>query len=255
MTLTQTLGSTVFGLITQLSLCHLALAAESDIPLDQVYIKNFTASGSGCRAGTFEKNLSPDKKAFTMTYSNFIAQISPWTAPSEARKNCSITLTLNIPAGFQYTVGTFNYRGAMDLDENVRANFNTVYFFEGVGETGNFTKVETGPLTKDFVYSDKVGITSAYVPSTWSPCTTQRALIINPTISLVRLAGANPNAESLITNDSTDGEIVQEFGLAYRRCGESTVPNPTPYPTPEPTPDPTPEPTPNPDPQPTPDWD
>ncbi|RYZ50055.1 MAG: DUF4360 domain-containing protein, partial [Proteobacteria bacterium] len=172
-------------------------SAQAKIPLEQVYIKNFTASGSGCTAGSFEKNLSDDKRAFTMTYSRFVAEIAPWIAPSEARKNCSITLTLNIPAGFQYTVGTFNYRGFMDLAPQVKADFKTIYFFEGVGETGNFTKTEFGPLEKDFVYTDTVGVTSAYLPETWSPCSTERALIINPTISLTRLDGAAADVQSV----------------------------------------------------------
>lgn len=219
-------------------------AMPKEIPLDQIYIKDFTASGSGCAAGTFEKNLSPDKKAFTITYSDFYAEIGPNSSPANMRKNCAVTLNLNIPAGYQYTVGKFNYRGFISVDPLVRAEMKTLYFFQGNGGQGEYTRTQDGPFNDTFVYEDLVGLSTNYVPETWSPCNVQRALTLNPTISLSKLPGAPFNAAGTITNDSIDGELTQEFGIAYRRCGETTPPvdngggtdpNPDPNPNPNPT--------------------
>lgn len=199
-----------------------------EMPLDQVYIKNFSASGTGCTPGTFERNLSPDKKAFTITYSQFDAEIGPGVDPGRSRKNCSITLNLNVPAGYQYTVGKFNYRGYIAVDPGIRAEMKTLYFFQGNGLQGTYNRTQDGPFDNEFVFQDVVGFTTNYVPETWSPCNVERAMTLNPTISLSRLPGASPNAAGAIATDSTDGELFQEFGLAYRRCGETTPPATTP---------------------------
>ncbi len=215
------------------------IARADDQPdLNQIYIKSINAIGSGCSdASTYSINLSPDRRAFTLAFSEFVAEIGPGLPLSEARKNCSITLTLNIPAGFQYSIGSFNYRGFMDLGDKVRADHTTEYFFQGTGETGRFQATATGPLTKDFVYTDKVGLSSVYIPDTWSPCNVDRALTINPSIRLTKLSGAAADVQGLITNDTVDGELTQLFGLVYRKCGQ-TPPTPTPDPQPDPMPTP-----------------
>lgn len=195
-----------------------AVAQDAPSP-NEVFIKNINASGSGCKdASTYAVNLSDDRKAFTVTFSEFIASIGPGVPLIESRKNCSITLTLNIPNGWQYSIGTFNYRGFMDLGQRIRAEHSTSYFFQGAGKTGTFAAVETGPLAKDFVYTDKIGLTTVYIPDTWSPCNLQRALTLNPSVRLSKLAGAAADAEGIISNDSVDGELKQTFGLVWRKC-------------------------------------
>lgn len=212
---------------------HAAMAQETPDP-SQVYIKNIGVMGTGCKAGTFNTNLSSDRRAFSVTFSEFIAQLAPGLSPAEARKNCSITLTLNVPAGWQYSVGSFNYRGFMDVASNVLAEHSTSYFFQGTGQTGSFLAQEYGPIAKDFIYTDKVGLTSVYLPDTWSPCNVERALTINPSVRLVKQANYDQYSESIITNDSADGEITQIFGLTWRRCGQDSNPNPNPNPEPGP---------------------
>lgn len=202
--------------------------SQSLAPSEQVFIKEVNTIGSGCRPESFALNLSSDKRAFTLTFSEFVAEIGPGIEPSQAYKNCAVTLRLSVPSGWQYSIGTFNYRGFMDLAPQVRAEHSTSYFFQGTGQTGSFTAYENGPLEKSFVYTDKVGLASAYIPDTWSPCNAERALTFNPTIRLKLLEGASPDAQSFITNDSVDGEIVQQFGLIWRQCGGSQPPVVTP---------------------------
>lgn len=212
---------------------QLGMSQEAPNP-SQVYIKTIGAMGTGCKQGTFATNLSDDRKAFTVNFSDFIAYMAPGASIAEARKNCSITLTLNVPAGWQYSVGSFNYRGYMDVAPKVLAEHSTSYFFQGTGQTGSFVAREQGPITKDFVYTDRIGLTSVYIPDTWSPCNVERALTINPSIRLTKQAGYDQNSESIITNDSADGEITQVFGLSWRKCGQTSTPRPDPQPNPNP---------------------
>jgi hypothetical protein len=188
--------------------------------LEGVTIQSINALGSGCKdPSTYAVNLSDDKKAFTLSFSEFIAEVGPGIPLVESRKNCSIVLDLKIPAGWQYTIGTFNYRGFMDLGPKVKAEHTTTYYFQGQGKTGSFTAVEIGPQAKDFVYTDKVGLQTAYIPDVWSPCSSaSRALTINPSVRVSKAQGASSSAQGIITNDSVDGELTQVFGLQWRRC-------------------------------------
>jgi len=190
------------------------------VPSEPVSIKKIVVNGSGCPLGTVAQNISEDKQAFTLTFSEFVAETGPGLSPTIARKNCVVTATLQVPTGWQYSIGSFNYRGFMGLDQGIRATHSTSYFFEGVGKQGTFAAVKDGPLQEDFVFTDKIGLTSVFIPDTWSDCNVERALNINTSI---RVANVNPrlykNAQGLITNDSIDGQIKQVFGLTWRRCG------------------------------------
>src|SRR5690349_18333294 len=82
----------VFALSSQAFVSQIARSAEGP-NLSEVYIKSISAAGTGCAdQSTFSTNLSDDRKAFTLTFSEFIAEIGPGIPLSSARKNCSITL-------------------------------------------------------------------------------------------------------------------------------------------------------------------
>ncbi|MBC7661609.1 MAG: DUF4360 domain-containing protein [Chitinophagaceae bacterium] len=197
-----------------------ASAAFADGPIPgTVQITHLTAAGTGCPdPSTYSTNISPDAQAFTVTFSEFVAEVGPGLPLTASRKNCSLTVDLKVPAGWQYSVATFNYRGFMDLGDRVQAEHTTDYFFQGQSTPGKFKAVVTGPVSKDFVYTDKIGLTSVYMPSVWSPCNVQRALTINPSVRVTKLQGASRDAQGIITNDSVDGELKQVFGLAWRHC-------------------------------------
>lgn len=194
--------------------------ADILVPAEPVTIKSIKLNGTGCPMGSVAQNISEDKQAFTLTFSEFVAETGPGLSPSNARKNCVVTATLNVPVGWQYSIGSFYYRGYMGLDEGIVATHSTTYFFEGQGRTGRFQSTKEGPLAEDFIFTDKIGLSSAVMPDTWSDCSKQRALNINTSIRVSNVDSASyPNAQGLITNDSIDGEIKQVFGLTWRRCG------------------------------------
>ncbi|HYX37496.1 MAG TPA: DUF4360 domain-containing protein [Oligoflexus sp.] len=193
--------------------------ADGLVPAEPVTIKSIQVNGTGCPLGTVAQNISEDNQAFTLTFSEFVAETGPGLSPTSSRKNCVVTATLKVPVGWQYSIGSFFYRGYMGLDEGIRATHSTSYFFEGQGKTGTFASVKEGPLAQDFVFTDKIGLSSAIMPDTWSECTKERALNINTSIRVSNVnANSYPNAQGLITNDSIDGEIKQVFGLTWRRC-------------------------------------
>lgn len=200
-----------------------ALASEAPAP-GSVKIKNISAIGSGCKtADSYATNISEDGLAFTITFSEFAAQLGDGISMLENRKNCSVTLDLQVPNGWQFSVATFNYRGYLDMTAGVQAAHTTTYFFQGADgrrpeNTGRFERVQNGPAAGEFVLTDKIGLTSVYIPKTWSPCNVQRALTLNPSISLRKLKSTSKGESAVMVNDSIDGEIKQEFGLVWRKC-------------------------------------
>lgn len=211
----------VFGSIVKFVAPLLVLAAVAKaedrppVPSEVITIKKIQYNGTGCPLGTVAKNVSEDKTAFTLTFSEFVAESGPNISLSAGRKNCVATVVLNVPGGWQFSIADFYYRGFIALDLGVSAEHSASYFFEGQGQTGKFAATKTGPFDNDYVFHDQVGLGS----QVWSPCGVERALNINASI---RVANTNttkyPSARGLITNDSIDGQITQIWGITWRRC-------------------------------------
>jgi len=200
-------------------LLMIATAAKAEdrlpVPSEVITIKKIQYNGTGCPLGTVAKNVSEDKTAFTLTFSEFVAEAGPGISLASGRKNCIATLVLSVPGGWQFSIADFYYRGFMALDQGITAEHSSDYSFEGQGTTGRFASTEAGPYESDFVYHDQVGLGSIV----WSPCGIERALNIN---TKIRVANSNtskyPGARGLITNDSIDGQITQIWGITWRRC-------------------------------------
>lgn len=185
------------------------------VPSEPITIQKITYNGTGCPLGTVAQNVSEDKQAFTLTFSEFVVEAGPNITLAAGRKNCIATLSLSIPSGWQYSVANFFYRGFLQLDDGVKSEHSVDYSFEGQGKTARFASNASGPFQDDYVYSDTVGIES----NVWSPCGVTRALNLN---TKIRVANSNtatyPNARGFMTNDSIDGQITQIFGLTWRKC-------------------------------------
>ena len=107
-------------------------------------------NGSGCPIGTVAENVAPAKDAFTLTFSEYIAEAGPGFSPRDGRKNCQLTLTLKVPSGWQYSIGDFDYRGFVALDQGMRAQYRTSYYFQGDANTSNFNNDIWGEKFDDF---------------------------------------------------------------------------------------------------------
>lgn len=77
-----------------------AAAAPSPLPVDKMVIDVVAANGLGCRLGTADVIVSPDNKAFTVTYSEFTAQVGVGAKPLDFRRNCQLALNVDVPRGF-----------------------------------------------------------------------------------------------------------------------------------------------------------
>lgn len=193
------------------------LGQTVDVPNPNgAYFASVTANGSGCLPGTWEAAISPDGKAFTVTFSAYEAVVEPGKAFDI--KDCNLGIDLRSPQGLSFSIGSFYYQGYTILDKaGMTATQTAKYYFQGnpVPAKENRSAL-AGPFDDSYLFSDQIGI----VDLVWSPCGATRRLN-----ALTRLMVRNNSRKtgSGYTNtaavDATvDTKIRFVFGLNWRTC-------------------------------------
>lgn len=140
-------------------------------------------SGSGCPVGSAAVSVSPDGKKTSVLFDQFTVRNS--------RKNCGFAVPVTVPAGFQISLFTIDYRGY--VAPNTKGRLSTDYFFAGQ-KTRSTVKVIDGE--KDYSLRDDVRAV------TWSACGAEDNMRLN-----LAASGAGD-----ATVDSTD---IASYGLLY----------------------------------------
>ncbi|MGX6607316.1 DUF4360 domain-containing protein [Micromonosporaceae bacterium Da 78-11] len=190
-----------------------ASASFKVLPDDKMVIDVVAANGSGCPANTADVTVSPDNKAFTVTYSEFTAQTGAGALPTDFRKNCQLALNVHVPQGYTYAIASADYRGFTHLERGASGTQSANYYFQGERQSTRIKHDFTGPADGDWQRSDKVGIASL----SFLRCGERRFLNVNTELRVSR-GSSNPNANSMLTMDSTDGNIDTVYHFAWKKC-------------------------------------
>ncbi|MFC0431845.1 DUF4360 domain-containing protein [Kutzneria buriramensis] len=189
-------------MLTALSVAVLALATVT--PPGPVTIDLVSATGTGCQSGTTAVSISPDKQAFTVTYSDFTVQGHGQTA----HKDCTLTVQVNPPAGFTYGIDETDFRGFAHLDAGARGVVTSTYHFTGL-PTRHATQTFAGPVDDDWQFTDMPDAGSVV----HGPCKEHKPLTITADLKL-----DGQSAASFMTMDSTDGEVSLRYHLSWLQC-------------------------------------
>ncbi|WP_341720081.1 DUF4360 domain-containing protein [Micromonospora sp. FIMYZ51] len=207
-------GAVVLALLAP-SLTAGAPASASPImnnpPPDQVVIDLVAMAGSGCRPGTADVAVSPDNKAFTTIYSDYLVQAGPGISVTEGRRNCQLNVLVHVPNGYTFAIVKVDYRGYGLLNRGAVANQLANYYFQGMTQTTTTNHRIAAPLDDNWLITDEVPIASAV----WHPCGEVRNLNINTEL---RLSRGTSTGTSFLTMDSTDGSITTMYHLAWAAC-------------------------------------
>ncbi|WP_042364768.1 DUF4360 domain-containing protein [Streptacidiphilus neutrinimicus] len=171
------------------------------------------ANGSGCPSGTTAATVSPDATAFTVTYSNYLAQAGGNSLPTDFRKNCQLVVQINAPQGFTYAIAEADYRGYAYLAPGASGIEAANYYFQGQAQTGTLSHAFNGAMSDDWQATDTASVASLV----WAPCGETRDLNINTQL-LVRAGSQSPGQTSFMTMDSTDGSLTTIYHLAWEQC-------------------------------------
>jgi hypothetical protein len=188
------------------------LTISADMPSEKITINVATVLGTGCPAGTAAVAVSPDNTAFTVSYSQYVAEVGPGVAATAARKNCQINLKVNVPQGFTYAIVKTDYRGYINLAKGATGVERASYYFQGMSATGAIQHNMVGPMDGNWQFTDEVGIAAMI----WHPCGEQRNLNINTELRVAK--GSSGTASSFAVMDSTDGSLATIYHFGWRRC-------------------------------------
>jgi hypothetical protein len=182
-------------------------------PPAPIVIDGVTANGTGCPTGTAAVSVSPDGTAFTVTYSNYLAQVGPGTAPADSSKNCRLDLTVRVPNGLTYAVASAGYQGFASVAPGASGTLRAGYHFQGDLRTTHSTHRFAGGFTNNWQATDTVNVHAL----AFAPCGEQRDFTIDTELR-VDPGTSNPGATSFLEMDSTDGSIKTVYRLALKQC-------------------------------------
>ncbi|MEU6237150.1 DUF4360 domain-containing protein [Kitasatospora sp. NPDC047058] len=183
-------------------------------PPDKIVIDVATVNGSGCRPGTAAIAVSPDNTAFTVTYSEYLAQVGVGSKPTDFRKNCQLNLNVHVPQGFTYAIASADYRGFAHLEKGATAIQKASYYFQGSPQTAASTHQFAGEIDNSWQVTDTVSVAALV----WSPCGELRNFNINTELRVGAGTSDPTRTTSFMTMDSTDGSINTVYHLAWKHC-------------------------------------
>ncbi|UOF01299.1 DUF4360 domain-containing protein [Bdellovibrio reynosensis] len=228
--------------IAQLSFATLMFAglnANAQTP-PGVRVQSLQALGSGCPAGSYSANISPDGQSFSLLLDNYVASSTMQNPIS--RLMCELRVNFHVPRGWSFAVVSADYRGYAYAEAGTYAVHQALYSFDGSkprnerpgyenGSTYNFRQQEfRGPYNDNYYIRHDIDPRLAH----WSPCRNDDTQTLFLTTFLM---SRNLNLSSLvqaqITLDSVDGRVQsQNYRFAWKRCtpgnGGGYNPNPGP---------------------------
>lgn len=189
----------------------LTLTAISAVPAlaDDIRLGTPEYGGTGCPAGSASVALSPDQKAISILFDQYVVEAGG--AKSFDRKNCNIAIPVHVPQGYSVSVLAIDYRGFTQLPAGSRANLNVNYFLAGQGRGVNSSKNFRGPSSQNYVTSDRLGMEAIV----WSGCGASTILRANTSM----LVQSNSRREqTMATVDSADIEAGLIYHIQWRQC-------------------------------------
>jgi len=194
-----------------------ATAGSSDEfvpPPDKIVIDVVTVNGSGCKPGTAAVAVSPDNTAFTVTYSEYLAQVGVGSKPTDFRKNCQLNLRVHVPQGFTYAISQVDYRGFASLAKGASAISRANYYFQGSSQTAHRQYQINGPLEDSWQDTDKI----PFDQLVWKKCGEERNININTELRVNKGTSDPKKTTSFVTMDSTDGSIKTIYHFSWKKC-------------------------------------
>jgi Domain of unknown function (DUF4360) len=165
----------------------------------QVEIMNATYGGSGCPSNSASVSVSPDGQELTILFDKFTVLGND---PMQSRKNCSLSIPIRVPQGFQISLYDADYRGY--VAPNTSASLRSEYFFAGSRGPTFIRNIngETNYNVRDSL---------ATVANVWSACGDSVNMRVNASLS-ARGAG-------MATLDSFDlAHRGLVYHVQYRTC-------------------------------------
>lgn len=193
------------------------LIEEVSPPTESIVVDLVTVNGTGCPAGTAAVAVSDDNTAFTVTYSDYLAQVGVGASATDFRKNCQLSVQVHVPSGFTYAIAQVDYRGYAYLEAGATGIEKASYYFQGMSQTTAVSHAFVGPVDDNWATTD----TADLIAASYLPCGEQRNLNINTELRVNGGTSDTSSTTSLMTMDSTDTAISTMYHFSWMECPSS----------------------------------
>ncbi|KAI8893233.1 hypothetical protein BC833DRAFT_636942 [Globomyces pollinis-pini] len=191
------------------AIATLAASVLADAP-SKVTITDITYGGSGCPAGSLSGWVSDDNTKLTLDFDQFVAR-SGTGVISDTRKNCQVSVLLNYPQGFSYSIAKIDYYGHVKLPQGLKATQKSTYYFSGESNQVSFESTFDGPVDRPYAATD------FFQQAVWSPCGISTRGNVN---AQVRISGSPADVNSKageISVDQATGKVRRVFALNWKQ--------------------------------------
>ncbi|KAF5328330.1 hypothetical protein D9619_013354 [Psilocybe cf. subviscida] len=171
-------------------------------------ISNVQATGSGCPRGVVDTNTGQTELSLRFDPS-FTATVGPGQALSSGKKNCQLSFTVSVPAGWKFAFSRFIYASTYSLAPSVQAAYSTAYYFQGDFKTSTTSGTVAAPAKESLVslYNEV-----ASQSTIWSPCGRSTVVNVNSAVN-VSSTGFYGSGSLQLNN-----LILPESSFAWARC-------------------------------------
>jgi hypothetical protein len=188
-----------------------ALGSSVSVPNPSgAYFASVIANGTGCPAGTWNAEISPDGKQFSVSFDAYDAVIGEGQAL--ALKDCMLMIDLKTPRGLSFAVERFHWDGFANLDEaGMSAAFRPKYYFQGNPVPAREDRSDiTGPIHEAVLFDDPIDAADLV----WSPCGLSRRLNVQSRLLLQN----NPAKTGTGSMNIDGGKLKLRWDIAWRHC-------------------------------------
>ncbi|WP_242614185.1 DUF4360 domain-containing protein [Actinomadura roseirufa] len=175
-----------------------------------------TVNGSGCPMGAAAVEVSDDRDAFAISYSQYAAQAGGGSKPADHRKNCHLNLKVHAPRGFTYAVSSADHRGYASLQPGAEAILLSRFYFQGASQVREFTHRLLGPYDGAWRFTDVVPESELV----WKPCGEERNLNVETRLQMNE-GTSDPAKVSFIGASAPDGSVKTTYHLSWMTCPTS----------------------------------
>jgi Domain of unknown function (DUF4360) len=194
-----------------------APAPEGEVPITLTSV-----SGSGCPSGTQASTLemAPDKGSFTIRYpsQDYKAMVGVGATALSGRKNCQVSVDVDVPAGYTFGVVSLRYEGVADIAPGAVATDRTNAYFKGSTQTASVSHTFSGSPdgALRWTASDEFPIASRV----WSPCGALSNLNVNSELRIMAGSSNTKKTTSYIAMGSPEdtSTAVLNVEIAWAAC-------------------------------------
>ncbi|MDI6097469.1 DUF4360 domain-containing protein [Actinoplanes sp. NEAU-A12] len=174
-----------------------------------VTLEVLASNGSGCAPGTATVTADADDTGFRVRYRDFVAEAGGGAEPVDRRKNCQLSVLVNIPAGWTVAIAEADYRGRAHLRHGATGLHRTNYYWQGSSGGDSSNQSFSGPFSGAWSTWDVAPVLH------YAPCSGQRVLNINTEL---RVDSGDSTGTSSMSMRSSEGDVHTLFNFSWGHC-------------------------------------